>query len=311
MIDKLIAVDLREIWKNEARNFTSWLFNNLDILNEQIGLDLSSLETEKSAGVFSVDILAEDRSGRLVIIENQLEKTDHDHLGKVLTYLANLNAKIGIWISPDPRPEHAKTINYLNEIAPDDTHFFLIKIQAFKIGESKPAPFFSIIAGPNPEVTAGGKIKKELAERDQKRYIFFEQLLTLSNKKTNLFNNISPNAYQGWVGAGAGKFGLAWNYVIMLSKSRIEFFICSPDAEINKKRFEYFLSHKNEVENDFGEKLDWDFKEGRKQHYIKSWSNIGGLQNEEKWLKIQEDLTNKMVRLEKVLHKYIVKINNL
>jgi RecB family endonuclease NucS len=96
MISKLIPVELREVWKNEAKDFTTWLGNNLDYIKEQLGIELSLVETEKSVGAFYVDVLAKDNNDRLVIIENQLGKTDHDHLGKVLTYLTNLEAKTAI-----------------------------------------------------------------------------------------------------------------------------------------------------------------------------------------------------------------------
>jgi len=89
MIGKLEVVELREIWKHEAFDFTAWLFENCDILNEQIGLSITPIEKEKSVGPFNADILAEDTNGRPVIIENQIERTDHDHLGKILTYLSN------------------------------------------------------------------------------------------------------------------------------------------------------------------------------------------------------------------------------
>ena len=123
MVGKLKPVALREVWKHEAYDFTCWLFENLDILEEHIGLSLTPIEKEKSVGPFFVDIFAEDSSGRKVIIENQLTKTDHDHLGKILTYLSNLDTKIAIWISTDPRPEHIAAINYLNEVIPEDTKF--------------------------------------------------------------------------------------------------------------------------------------------------------------------------------------------
>jgi hypothetical protein len=139
-------------------------------LRDQLGLDLTVVEREKSVGPFSVDILAKDAGGRLVIIENQLERTDHDHLGKVLTYLANLDAKVAIWITSDPRPEHVTAIDFLNENVPSDTQFYLIKLQAFRIGGSDPAPLFTVEAGPSEERTAGGEIKKEFAEKDKRRY---------------------------------------------------------------------------------------------------------------------------------------------
>ena len=99
-------------------------------------MTISPIEKEKSVGPFNVDILAEDASGRHVIIENQLTKTDHDHLGKLLTYMSNLDAKVAIWVATDPRPEHVAAINFLNENVPQDTQFYLLRLQALRIGES-------------------------------------------------------------------------------------------------------------------------------------------------------------------------------
>ena len=305
MVGKLEYVPLREIWKHEAYDFTTWLFENCDVLNEQLGLTISPLEMEKSVGSFNVDILAEDSSGRTVIIENQLTRTDHDHLGKLLTYMSNLDAKVAIWVATDPRPEHVAAINFLNENVPQDTQFYLVHLQAFRIGESDPAPLFTIEAGPSEERTAGGKVKKELAERDKVRYKFFEQLLSTANQVTSLFNSISPLGYQNWVNAGAGKAGIMWTFVAMKKTSRAEFFLCHSDAEINKARYEKLLAQKEELEQQFGEPLSWDFSSSRKQQYIRTTCPLGGLDNEDKWVDIQKDLSDRLVRLEKAIGPHI------
>jgi hypothetical protein len=208
-IGKLESTELRELWKHEALDFTSWLAENLDVLKDQLGLDLVIIEQEKPVGPFSADIFAKDSMGRSVVIENQLERTDHDHLGKILTYVANLDAKVAIWITSDPRPEHITAVDYLNENVPSDTAFYLVKLQAFKIGESDPAPLFTIEAGPSEERSAAGETKKNFAEKDKKRLEFFTQLLDRCREKTNVFNNVSPVGYQSWVNATAGKGGLA------------------------------------------------------------------------------------------------------
>lgn len=108
MIGKIERVPLREIWKHEAYDFTTWLSENISIIDEAIGISLSNPESEQSAGSFSIDIVAEDESGNPVIIENQLEKTNHDHLGKLITYLTAIEAKMPIWIAAEPRPEHRR-----------------------------------------------------------------------------------------------------------------------------------------------------------------------------------------------------------
>jgi RecB family endonuclease NucS len=93
MIGKMEKVDLREVWKNEAKDFTSWLFDNIDILGDELNISITPIEKEKNVGSFSADILAESEEGDPILIENQLEKTDHDHLGKLLTYVSNLEAR--------------------------------------------------------------------------------------------------------------------------------------------------------------------------------------------------------------------------
>ena len=115
MVGRMEKVSLREVWKKEAKDFTGWLYENLEVLGEELDLDLTPDEKEKSVGSFSADITAEDGAGRKVLIENQLEKTDHVHLGQILTYISNLEAKVAIWISSDPRPEHIRAVEWLNE----------------------------------------------------------------------------------------------------------------------------------------------------------------------------------------------------
>ena len=305
MIGKLKLVPLREIWKHEERDFSSWLFENCEVLSDQIGLAISPIEKEKSVGPFKVDIWAEDSNGRAVVIENQLARTDHDHLGKLLTYMANLDAKVAIWVCTDPRPEHVSAINYLNEIVPGDTHFYLLRLQAYRIGESEPAPLFTIEAGPSEERTAGGVVKKEFAERDKIRYRFFEQLLERTNRDIDTFSSVSPVGYQYWVNAGAGKSGLMWSFVAAKKTANVHLFLCHSEYEVNKARFESLLSKKDELERDFGEALDWDFNESRKQQYIKSFCPHGGTDHEEKWPDIQKDMVDRHVRLVNAIGPHI------
>lgn len=296
---------LREIWKHEAYDFTSWLFENCDILDEQLGLIISPLEKEKSVGPFKLDILAEDSSGRTVIIENQLTRTDHDHLGKLLTYMSNLDAKVAIWITTDPRPEHVAAINFLNENVPQDTQIYLLRLKALRIEGSVPAPLFTIETGPSEERSAGGEVKKELAERDKIKYQFFKQLLSKANQVTNIFDSVSPVGYQNWINTGAGKSGIMWALVAMKKTSRTEFFICHSDFTINKARYEKLLAKKDDIEQQFGEPLNWDFNDSRKQQYIRTTCPIGGLDYQDKWGEIQEDMIDRLVKLEKAIGPHI------
>lgn len=215
-IGKIKKIPLREIWNHEARNFTTWLSLNIDTLNEILGMNFSVLQKEKDVGDFSLDVLAEDGDGNLVIIENQLEKTDHDHLGKLVTYLTNLNAKTAVWITSHPRDEHVKAINWLNEFTADDISFYVVKVEAIKIEDSKAAPLFTVVAQPTETSKQIGKEKKEMAERHHFRKDFWSTLLELSKQKTHLHSNVSSCIYS-WIGTGAGKAGINYNYTLPMT----------------------------------------------------------------------------------------------
>ncbi len=151
-LSKLEKVDLREVWKHEAINFTNWLAEseNLESLSDEIGIDISLIQTEASVGNFNVDILAEEENtGRKIVIENQLESTDHDHLGKIITYASGFDAEIIIWIVKSVRDEHKQAIDWLNEHTDSNINFFSIQMEVWKIGESPYAPKFHVIAQPN------------------------------------------------------------------------------------------------------------------------------------------------------------------
>ena len=239
-IGRITRVKLREVWRHEARDFTTWLEDNTDVLSEVLDFSLASAEREKSAGDFSVDLVGEDENGQTVIIENQLEKSDHDHLGKVLTYLAALEAKAAVWIVAKPRPEHVKAITWLNEAT--STPFYLVQVEAIRIGESPPAPLLTRIAGPSVEARAAGNAKKNLSERHNIRYRFWTQLLDAAKAKTALHARISPKTHN-WVGTRTGVLDLNWNYAVRQHGTQVELYIDGGSAEAARNfqaAFPYF-----------------------------------------------------------------------
>jgi len=305
MIGRIEKVPLREVWKKEAKDFTSWLFDNIEILGEELDIDLAAVEKEKSIGSFSADIIAEDETGQRVLIENQLEKTNHEHLGKILTYVSNLDAKIAIWISSDPRPEHERAIDWLNESG-SGVDFYLVKVEAYKIGSSDPAPKFTVIAGPTEEAKVVGEERGELAERHKKRLEFWKSLLEKSKLKTYLHSNITPNIWH-WIGTGAGKSGLSYNYVITYKSGSIELYIDRGKElkDENKRIFDELYSCKKEVEEVFGDKLEWQKLEDRRASRIRKRYTYAGLNDKDNWDKLQNDMIDGMIRLEKALKKPI------
>ena len=305
MIGRLRRVSLREVWPHEALDFTPWLEENIDVLNNAIDLSLSIIEREQAAGDFSVDLVAEDESGNPVIIENQLERSNHDHLGKLITYLTQIGAKAAIWIVADPRPEHISAISWLNESS--SASFYLLKLEAVRIEDSPPAPLLTMIVGPSEEIREVGKEKKEHTERYSLRHRFWTSLLERAKEKTPLHANTSPNQMRH-IRATAGKRGLIFGYVIQQHASEIELYIDrgrDADRE-NEKIFDTLEKAKDEIEKAFGEPLEWQRLEGQRSCRIGKQLSRGGYRDdEEEWPEIQDTMIDTMIRLEKALRPHI------
>ena len=164
-LGKIKSVSLRHIWKNEARDFTPWLAEHLEELNEALGLELELEDKEVSVGPYSADILAKDTgTGKYVVIENQLQKTDHDHLGKCITYASVLDASAVIWIASKFTEEHHKALDWLNDHTSDDIAFYGVKVELWQIENSPSAVRFNVISTPNIIVRQARIDKGELSE---------------------------------------------------------------------------------------------------------------------------------------------------
>ena len=202
VLSKLTKLDLREVWKHEALDFTNWVAENLGALSDAVGVDIKLIQTEASVGKFNVDILAEeDLTGRKIIIENQLEATDHDHLGKIITYASGHNAEIIIWIVKDTRDEHQKAIEWLNDHTDEDISFFLIRIELWKIDDSKPAPKFEIVVSPNEWAKAikSTPVNKDLTDTKLQQLDFWDKFKNFFKKSSNTLITVSVG-----VAIGAG-----------------------------------------------------------------------------------------------------------
>ena len=308
MIGKLKRVPLREVWKHEALDFTTWLEGNFDVLNDALDIAISNVEREQVAGTFKVDLVAEDESGDLVIIENQLEQSNHDHLGKLITYLTVLEAKTAVWIVSDPRPEHVQAIAWLNEAS--SGAFYLLKVEAVKIGDSPPAPLLTLIVGPSEESREVGEIKEGLAERHVLRKRFWSKLLERSKTRTRLHANISPSK-DNWISTGAGKSGLSINYVMRQHDVRVELYIDRGKDFVteNKAIFDALAGSKESIEEVFGAPLEWQRLDGKRSSRIKYEINVGGYRDEAKWDEVQDAMIDAMIRLAKAFKPHIAKLN--
>jgi len=307
MIGKIKHVPLREVWKHEALDFTRWLEENLDVLSDKIGVQLVNAEREKNAGDFNVDLVAEDENGNPVIIENQLAKSDHDHLGKIITYLTVIEAKTAIWIVSNPRQEHISAISWLNESS--SASFYLLTIQAIQIDDSKPAPLLTLIVGPSSGSKQIGERKKEMSERYGIREKFWTQFLEYSRTQTKLHATISPTRHN-WISTGAGVSGLGYNYAITQHEAYVELYIDKgrDSDEENLKIFRQLLMNREEIEKVFGGSLEWQDLQDRRACRIRIIVSGGYRDPESEWPAIHKKMVDAMIHLENALAPYVKKI---
>ena len=248
---------LKDVFSGEASDFTPWLSENLDKLADKLGFELEPDETEVSVGDFKVDISARTTDGRIVVIENQFDKTDHTHLGQLLTYASGLKAKIIIWIAERVRDEHRAAIDWLNDNA-TDADFFAVEATARQIDESRPALFWDVVASPNEWTRKGGFIQKtgELGPGQKLRFEYWTALNQMIEDKEARLTKFKPDT-NGWQGGsiGTGNFIL---YTTTNSKDkwvRVEIYL---NGDKSSKWFKKLQDQQSEIERELGYELNWD-----------------------------------------------------
>lgn len=297
-IGKIERLSLRHVWPHEALDFTTWLEHNTDVLSEALGLTIANVERERAAGSFSVDLVGEDAAGNPVVIENQLERSDRDHLGKLITYLAAFEAKTAIWIVSEPRPEHVGAITWLNESG-SDASFYLAKVEAIRIADSPPAPLLTLITGPSAETRQVGAQKQDRAERHDHRQAFWSALLERAGGQRHPHAGVSAGT-DSWLGAGSGLSGVHFTYTIREHDAAVQVLIEGPDAGINLRLFDQLAAERAQIEAEFGHALDWERLEGRKKCAIGVTLRGGGRRDEDRWPETQDTMIETMIRLERV-----------
>ncbi|MDP6659014.1 MAG: DUF4268 domain-containing protein [Candidatus Poseidoniia archaeon] len=262
-LGRLKKVPLREVWKTEAGDFTPWLAQeeHIELLGNELGLDLEVEAQEKNVGPFKADILCKDTvTENWVLIENQLEKTDHTHLGQLLTYAAGLKAVTIVWIADEFTNQHRAALDWLNNITDETFNFFGVKVELWKIGESPFAPKFNIVSKPNDWSQRVGQAARQVESGNlsttkilQREYwtAFSKYILTNSS----VIRPVKPRP-QHWMNLAIGRthFGLQISVNTQDNIISICLVFSGPDAKPH-----YFLSEENKgrIEEEFGEKLNW------------------------------------------------------
>ncbi len=259
-LGRLTQVDLRTHWKHEARDFTTWLAKeeNIELLSDAVGIGIQVEETEASVGHFNVDIYAqEENSDRKVIIENQLETTNHTHLGQLITYTAGLGASHVIWIVRDVREEHQQAIEWLNEHTDDEIGFFLVSIELWQIGDSPAAPKFQVLCRPNTWQRAirGAARSGDLSETKLHQLKFWEQFKEYSVEHYPEIKLRIPRP-RHWFQISIGRSDAHLTLVVDTIKNMAR---CGLTIRDSKELFHALHARKDEIETELGipEDLEW------------------------------------------------------
>ena len=288
-LSKISKVDLRDCWSDEAKDFTPWLASeeNIALLADTLGLnELEVKGQEESVGPFRADILCVDPgTEKLVLIENQLEKTDHKHLGQIMTYAAGLDAVTIIWIAESFTEEHRAAIDWLNRITDTEFNFFGVEIELIKIGDSPAAPIFNVIAKPNgwsKDVKRSQSSSEGLSEGKAFNYEYWSAYIEyMKANPSELFRTRSAS-YSHWMTIAIGKSGIHVDLLLDKRKQRATIQLWMAD-DAEKKYFDALFEYKEQAEENIGQTLTWRRMDGKKASSIEIYLNDCGITERSNW----------------------------
>lgn len=268
-LGKLKEVDIRKVWGHEQYGFSAWLSHqeNIDELGDILGLNLTDIQTEQSVGKFRCDIICKDEmTDKVVLIENQLESTNHDHLGKIITYASGLDAAVVVWIVESAREEHASAIEWLNKHTDDSVDFFLIEMHAYQIGDSLPAVQFQIIEQPNDfaktvkSISRSADVSEVTEKRWSNRIEFWTMFNDLVDQRGKPFNKHKATR-DHWYTVAMGSSQCHVTIDLINKDNRIRVGLWIPD---NKDLFDKLYAQKDQIESNIPFDVVWDRLDERK-----------------------------------------------
>ena len=299
--------DLRGVWPNEARDFTPWLAENITVLGEALGMDLEVEEREASVGVggYKLDVLARDLgSDRKVVIENQLGPTDHSHLGQLLTYTAGFDANVIVWIAKKFQDDHREALDLLNRRTGEDSEFFGIEVELWKIDDSRPAVNFKLVATPNQwrkQTVSSARAGGGVSERDE-RYLTFFQVLVDTMREEHNFTKARKARPRGFYAFSSGRAHVKYGASFASNgRARIEVYIDNnEDQDWNKDLFDGLSKHRSDVEFELGGALEWERLDHRRASRI-SAVRQGSIDDDEATLdEIREWMVDRLLKFKQV-----------
>ena len=296
-LGRLIKVPLRDFWKGEASVFTPWLAReeNISLLSETIGIELEVEAQERNVGPFRADILCRDTvTDNWVLIENQLERTNHTHLGQLLTYAAGLDAVTVVWIAERFTDEHRAALDWLNEITGERFSFFGLEVELWRIGNSPMAPKFNVVSHPNAWTKTASRISPsgELTPTKQLYLEYWTGLQDLLEQRDGVIKPVKPWS-RNWIGFGIGRS----KFLLAASASVREKWICvsltlrGPDA---KPHFHLLERDKVDIEEAIGAELEWDEKDDLERSEISLSLDEVDLEDRQDWNRQHQWLCKKL-----------------
>ena len=305
-LGKLEEVDIRKVWPHEQYDFSKWLATeeNIKELGDALNLSLTDVETEKFVGNYRCDILCKDEiTGKMVLIENQLEPTNHDHLGKIITYASGLDAAVVVWIVASARDEHASAIEWLNKHTDDEISFFLMEVHAYKIGDSDPAPQFKIIEQPNDFVKIVKAVSKnsDMNESQKNRLEFWTQFNEVVDSKGKPFNKRKATTDHWYnVAIGSSDASISIDLVNKEHKIRVSLWIND-----NKDIFDALFQRKDEIETALGFGLEWNRLDNKKASYICTYIKGLNFKKQDNYPMLMEQIVDLVLKMRNVFPKFM------
>ena len=312
----LERVDLRDIWATEAQDFTPWLAQetNLNILASVLGVELELEAQEQNVGPFRADILCKNTDdGSWVLIENQLERTDHLHLGQLLTYAAGLEAVTIVWVAAAFTEEHRSALDWLNDITDDTFQFFGLEVELWKIGNSPAAPKFNVISKPNDWTRSVSRAAKSIANEalTETKTTHLEYWTSLREYLLSEGSAVRPQKPlpQHWTNYGIGRAGFTLGATLNSRENRIGVELVMLD-ENAKAYFGLLHEQKESIEDELGFELEWMELPERKRSSVYYFLNDVDPFDKEKWPDYHQWMKDKLDTFNKVLRPRIKELDS-
>ena len=315
-LDRLKKISLKEIWDNEAQDFTPWLAEekNLELLSETIRTPLELEAQEKDVGPFRADILCKNtEDDSWVLIENQIDKTDHKHLGQLLTYASGLQAVTIVWISAKFTEEHRAALDWLNKITDDDFRFFGLEIELWTIGDSPAAPKFNIVSKPNnwsKTISQAAKNISEGIESETKamQYRYWQGLIDYLENNGSKLRTQDPRP-RHWQTFAVGRSHFYIDATVNTRDSRLGIGLKIADKNHAKNFYNLLVLDKEEIEAEMQEKLEWrELPDNTKSEIILFKNNVN-LSDKKDWNTQYGWFKTDIEKFDKVFRKRIKKLN--